>query len=511
MHGTPDAQNQGKKRTPSVTDSFNRQIQEDEQRMARERVPRQESTSGRTGSSPRIAVIGTGASGLACAISCARAGASVTAFEKEPRAGKPILASGNGRCNFTNAHLAPSAYNDPAFVGQVLGTDPLADVLGFFDSLGLWYFADDHGRYFPASRAAASVLNVMLDACDELGIRNACDCRVQALQPPLPQSGATGWLVRYQEKPRDACRDERRDARRGAKRNARKVGMAAVEKSEPFDAVVWAAGGGSARDSLGKLGVVVTDERPVLCPLATDTSMTSGLDGVRAACRARLFPAGAAGSTAGPLFDDRGEVLFRPYGISGIVTFDMSRFAHPGDIAELDLLPGFSEERLEDALADRLRAHPSRYATPDGILSLLEGIAHPALGAKIVRLTRDKAGKGTADATAENRAFGPAFARQCARLLKHYRMSVLGVADESHAQVTRGGVATGQVDPATLAVLDPGLRGLFVCGEALDVDGACGGFNLSWAWLSGMVAGRSSADYAFANGAGTLSAQARML
>ncbi len=429
---------------------------------------------GGAGLGPRVAIVGGGASGLACAVACARAGGRPTVFEAGARMGRPILASGNGRCNLTNAHLSPQAYNRPDFVARALGGRGVADVLSFFDDLGVWCLPDDQGRYYPASRSASSVLDPLLGACDELGVGLRTGSRVTRLEPPRPGAGATGWVVSHVDRdPAGPCSRGGR-ARAGAVREGREVG-------EPFDAVVWAAGGGSPSPVLSGLGVRVTEERPALCPLATETDLVSGLDGVRAPCRLRVLPRAQPDGPAA--FDARGEVLFRPYGISGIVTFDASRRALPGDVVELDLLPDFDERRLRDELVGRTRSHPARYASPEAALTLLDGIAHPALGAKVVRVARGRAAGAGLEETAE----------AAAALLKRYRLRVTGTADPGRAQVTRGGVATDQVDPETLGATAPHLTGLFVCGEALDVDGCCGGFNLSWAWLSGVTAGERAA------------------
>ena len=140
-----------------------------------------------------------------------------------------------------------------------------------------------------------------------------------------------------------------------------------------------------------------------------------------------------------------GEVLFRDYGLSGIAIFDLSRCARPGDVITLDLTCGLSESRAR------------RLAEAAGGCS---GLLDPVIAAEL---------KGSLD------------------IARDLRLVVSGPAEPQRAQVTRGGLLTAQFDPATLEALE--LPGLFASGEALDVDGACGGFNLAWAWKSGLVAG----------------------
>ena len=184
----------------------------------------------------------------------------------------------------------------------------------------------------------------------------------------------------------------------------------------------------------------------MLCPLAceapTGVSLAS-LDGRRAHAVARLLRNGTV------VAREEGEVLFRGYGLSGIAAFDLSREARAGDVVSLDLTCGLDEGRARDLVR-----------AADGCAGILD----------------------------------PSIARELndsLELARDLRLVVRGPAEPERAQVTRGGLVTGQFDPATLEAR--GMPGLFACGEALDVDGACGGFNLAWAWKSGMVAGGAAA------------------
>ena len=147
--------------------------------------------------SPHIIVVGAGASGLACAIAAAESGASVSVFEAGPRPGRSIMASGNGRCNFCNADLGSGRYNDPTFVQRAFeacADGPVPEVLGFFERLGLWHTCDEEGRYFPRSRCAASVLDVLLNRIDELGVRLWIESRVSSVA-----CSAGRWTVELED------------------------------------------------------------------------------------------------------------------------------------------------------------------------------------------------------------------------------------------------------------------------------------------------------------------------
>lgn len=389
-----------------------------------------------------VIVIGAGASGLAAAVSAAVSGARVLLVEASAKPGRSILASGNGRCNFANADLAPERYNDPAFVAGVMGADPLRPILGFFERLGLWYVADDEGRLFPRSRAAASVLDVLMGALETYGVE---------------------------------LRLERRVARVSRRSDRFTVEFDDGEAVEAH-AVVWAAGGGSARTVAAGLDLPLVEERPALCPLACAPRPNKALDGVRAQCGVSLLSRGRR------VWGSEGEVLFRTYGLSGIVVFDASRLARPGDELELDLVPDIEEGRLADVLSRRVSDRRRLLATPEGCLRFFDGALHPKLATHFAGALLGPANRSRPDEDLPERM---------AHALKSWRFRVEGPADRSNAQVTQGGLATGAFDPRTLSCLE--VPGFLACGEALDVDGECGGLNLAWAWSSGMVAGVSAA------------------
>lgn len=378
-----------------------------------------------------VCVVGGGAAGLAAAITCAEDGASTVVLERDLECGRTILATGNGRCNFSNANLSPAAYNQPDFVGTTCGPLFLDDVLDFFRDCGLVWAVED-GRLYPASFQAASVRNVLLARARKAGVVEACGRAVTAVSAQV-NGGVAGFRVTFEGEAPELC------------------GTLAARR------VVWATGGGTS-DALAGLGLSMVPTQPVLCPLACDSVdglPLARLDGRRAHAALTLLRNGL------PLACERGEVLFRPYGVSGIAVFNLSRVAKPGDALVVDLLPQTGEDDLAQVLS---------HGTP------LDGAVDPA----IAQVLLDAA-----------RARGDASPAALSRAVKHVTLTVRGLADTNHAQVTRGGLAVEGFSPRTLqSKVAPGL---FAAGEALDVDGACGGFNLSWAWASGMVAGAAAA------------------
>jgi len=373
----------------------------------------------------RVFVIGGGAGGLTAAIAAARAGADVTIWEKANRVGKKILKTGNGRCNLSNRNVGPWAYNHPEFVAPVLEEMPCETLLDFFSELGLWTVADSEGRIYPCSDTAASVLDVLRLGCAEAWAREVCSTEALALHP---EKG--GWRLELQN---------------GANHHA--------------DRVIVATGGGT--NLLKGLEQPMVPFSPVLCPLRTDIGPIRGLTGLRVKCRARLLRGKKT------VADERGEILFRDYGVSGILALDLSRFAEKGQTLSLDLMPDMSEEALLGKLWSRMELGRA----PEEFLT---GIFHRRVAEALIRLA------------------GGTDPEDLARVIKNLTLEVYGPGDTANAQVTRGGADVSAFDPRTLSSLR--YPGLYAVGEALDIDGRCGGYNLHWAFASGLAAGRSAAE-----------------
>ena len=370
-----------------------------------------------------VAVIGGGAGGLCAAIAAARAGARVTILEKANRVGKKLLKTGNGRCNLSNEHVSPAGYNRPEFVSPLLERTDCAGLREFFGSLGLWTVADGEGRVYPLSDTASSVLDVLRLECARLGVAERCGAEVTGLTP----RAEGGFALTLRE---------------GGGLDA--------------DRVVVASGGGTAL--LRALGHPYVPFSPVLCPLKTDAEGIRGLSGLRVKCTARLLRDGRI------VHEEAGELLFRDFGVSGILALDLSRFAEPGDELSLDLLPKTDLETLT--------AHLEKQRELRSGGELLTGVFHRRLAEAVLR-------RAGSDAP-----------RRVAGVIKNYTLTVLGPGDVQNAQVTRGGAATAGFDAMTLeSRLVPGL---YCVGEALDIDGQCGGYNLHWAFVSGLAAGRSA-------------------
>lgn len=395
----------------------------------------------------RVVVVGGGAAGLAAAISAGRAGANVTIVEAGKRVGQKILKTGNGRCNLTNANVQLTDYYNGAAIMPLLEEYPTSKVLGFFGELGLLVTEEDEGRIYPFSNTANTVLDVLRDACKWSGVDVRCGqevCEITAMQP--------GYRV--------TCTNK---------------------SSFDADRVIIATGGGT--DLLSALGHTVEPFIPVLCPLKTDTKPLKGLAGVRARARVSAF---ADEDATDPVAVRYGEVQFRDFGLSGIVIFDMSREVGAGATLSLDFLPQLSPSQCNNYFSAKYASLSTNVSelfgrTPN-FTELMCGCFHTRVNDAVVRMAGFKPSE-------------PATAKTLPKLAaaaKDFRVRVTGLAEVNQAQATRGGASPWEFDSLTL---ESRMRaGVYAVGETLDVDGRCGGFNLHWAWASGIAAGTAAAQ-----------------
>ena len=389
----------------------------------------------------RIVIIGGGASGLMAAIQAARGGASVTLLERNEKPGKKLLATGNGRCNLTNLLQKESCYHGDQreFAWKVIGGFPADRTIAFFSSLGI-YTKNRDGWIYPNSDQAASVLQVLLMEASSLKVKM---------------------------KTREAVR------------SVKKVGCTFLTETETWkyesDAVIVACGSPAssiegASDTACAIaesfGHTVIPFRPALVPLRGQGSWFSKWAGVRISASATLILAGADART------ETGEIQLTDYGISGIPVFQLSRFAVRAldegcsVLVRLDFLPGYERENLHTYLEWRREQCP-----------------YKTLQQSLIGLVPDRLIPLVASAEAD--------IPQTVSFLKGFPVGIRGAASLAQAQVCSGGISTAELTEHLESMKIPGL---YFVGEAVDVDGSCGGYNLQWAWSSGAAAGIHSRE-----------------
>ena len=400
-----------------------------------------------------IAVIGGGASGFAAAIEAKTIlpKAKVVILEKLDRVGRKILATGNGRCNLSNINLSADHYHGSVKnIMRIISATPSAKE--FFGSIGVICSADAKGRIYPRSNSAATVLSALRLRAEELGIIERC-----------------GFEANFIESTPEYFR----------------ISSASGEKY-PCRRVIVAAGGyaapqfgtdGSVIRLLRSKGCHTTKICPAVAPLRVRPELLRGLKGVRAKGRVMAYTGGRL------LKEEVGEIQFTDTALSGICVFNMAHLVSQYDgrlTLRLDLAADMDQEQLDGYL--RVIQYQRARQTAE---ELLTGIFPRSLA---VYLTKKALGKPLTVLISELR---DTELKQVSQFIKKLDFEVLGSAPWKDAQVTSGGISGECVDERLQLRSE---KGIFLCGEILDVDGDCGGYNLQWAWSSGILAGRSCAD-----------------
>jgi len=369
---------------------------------------------------------------------------SVLLLEKNDRVGRKLLSTGNGRCNLLGTRVDASNYHGSGknTALALLTRMPPAFVMHTFEEMGLVLREEREGRVYPLSGQASSVLDVLRAACDRLAVRTRCGVDAAGIAP-------MDGRFRIDTKAGDAIFADR-------------VIVAAGGKAAPA-----LGADGAAHALLSSLGHGIAPPFPALSPLKLPAERIRGLKGIRLQAGLTLSAHHKAARR------EEGEILFTEYGVSGIPAMQLSRFVEKNSSLAIHLL---GKEAAEAQIRLRLRLFAG-----EPMENFFTGLLHKRIGLALLR----EAGIRPAAPVSEADIGG------LLPLLTEWRLPVLGVLPFQHAQSTAGGALLGEFDGQTLASLR--VPGLYACGEALDVDGGCGGYNLLWAWVSGIAAGEAAA------------------
>lgn len=374
-------------------------------------------------------IIGGGASGIAAAILLARKGRKVVVIEAQDRALKKVLASGNGRCNLSNTAISPDRYNAPDFVKPALAAFD-GKLKDFFTSLGL-ELREEEGRIYPYSLSANNAVSALLRTALSSGAEIICGTKVKKIEK-------SGKLFR----------------------------VYADGKEFESENLIFATGSNatSGFDSLSllaPLGHGFTKRYASISYIPCHS--VKGAAGVRARAALRLV------CDDKDVFDGRGELLFKDNALSGILAFEASsryvRALRKGKICKgiIDFVPDRTEKEVEEFLST------CGLTCIDALCAYL----HRALAVAVAKRAGVE-GKATDKA------------QKLAHALKNFTVDFEGNCDIKNAQAVCGGLELCDFDSRTLE--SGKVEGLYALGEALDVDGDCGGFNLHWAWASAYAA-----------------------
>lgn len=402
----------------------------------------------------QVLIVGGGASGLMAAITAAEHGAKVTLIEKNKIVGKKLLVTGNGRCNFTNRDQSPGHYRggDSAFVKRALAAFSMEDAVHFFERIGIRVKERD-GWLYPASGQAASVVDVLRLEAERLHVKFACNTEIKKI--------------------------EQKDGRFLAKTEGWTYEGGALVLACGSKAAPETGSDGDGYRFAEAFGHTVTGPFPALTGLVAEERDCGKLAGVRVEALVTL----RVGSEE---YRDSGEVQFTSYGLSGIPIFQISRYASAALAAgksgavSLDFWPDISGEETEQQLEERARMLGERRGA-----DLLLGVFPEKLSKLLLARADISAQKRGAD-------WNETDIRALAGQIKSMRFCITRCRGFEHAQVYAGGVPLAQLRGISMESIF--VPGLYLAGELLDVDGACGGYNLQWAWTSGFLAGRAVAE-----------------
>lgn len=401
-----------------------------------------------------VGVIGCGAAGMMAAITAARAGHKVTIFEHNSKAGKKILTTGNGKCNFTNKNINASNYNAEAreLFEQVYSEFTNRDALDFFDEIGITPF-EKNGYYYPRSGQASSVVSELIYEINKLKIKLKFNVNITKVE-------------------KGTC-----------------FKVTANDYAYEFDRLIIATGSkaapltgadGSGYDLAKELGHTVITPKPALCGLTTDTEGFTSMSGVRCNAKVSLFINEELKKS------EIGEIQFTDYGISGIAIFQLSdlvvKALYNLKKAEekkvyigIDFAPDMEKDKLAEYLTRRKNNNPEKSTK-----ELLEGFVNSNVALYIA---------GLYNSVASESKLGSDTSKQMdilADIIKCVKMRVSGNLSFDKCQVCSGGIPCNELKSTLESKI---CDGLYFAGEIVDVNGDCGGYNLQWAWSSGAVAG----------------------
>jgi len=380
-----------------------------------------------------VAIIGGGAAGLACAAMLAKENFNgVTLIERGERLGKKLSATGNGQGNVTNADMNISHYysDDLGKIERLISSFDNEAVVRFLSSLGGLFGADEKGRVYPASRQASSVTDLLRNYIVKRGVEVKTDFFASDI------SFSNGFFIINGEI------------------SSRKVIM---------------CGGGKAQKSFGsdgnmyslakKFGHTVTPLYPSLVQLKTDTEHIKTLRGIR--CDVAL----SAIADGRVIASSKGDVIFTEYGISGNAVFALSpKIADlKGCSLSISFLPCFKDGEILSAIKNRLALGVERG-------ELLGGILNNQIGRAVMKRVNG--------ASPEEILYS----------LRNFTLLFKGTLGFDYAQVTKGGIPLKETDEGLQSLKR---EGLYFCGEILNVDGDCGGYNLQWAFSSAYAAAKA--------------------
>lgn len=396
------------------------------------------------------AVIGSGAAGMMCAIRAAEKHKDkrVVVLEKADRVGKKLLVTGNGRCNLSHLGADEKSYHGEGssdLINILFENYNPSRVISYFHELGLLTRADSEGRVYPLSNQASSVLDVLRKRMAELGIREMCRADIRGIQ-----KSSQGYEIFTAD----------------SHIYAEKLVIAAGGRND------YAGRDSSSKDIIRMLSLSVCPLSPSLSPARVNGDSLRSLKGIRADAEVTLIQNGIA------VKSQRGEVQFAEDALSGICVFNLSRETNRnGGEISVNLLPDYSEKEIYNEIHTRISRNKNAPAS-----EIFTGMFHKNIGLNLLKSCGIKP-SALCDDISEKEI------KKLCKNISDWRFVCEKSRDFKKAQVTAGGIRLSEIDPHTFESKKH--KGLYIIGEILDIDGDCGGYNLQFAFASGMCAGDS--------------------
>lgn len=414
-----------------------------------------------------VIIIGGGPSGLMASIAAAESKAKVLLIDKGNKLGRKLAISGGGRCNVTNRlsvdEIIRHIPGNGRFLYGAFSVFNNEDIIRFFENLGIELKEEDHGRMFPVSDRAQSVVDALLKQMEDLGVEIKVNSPVKDV---LYEDGQTAGVL----------------LESGENIPSKAVVVASGGKSVPHtgstgDGFPWAEAAGHTISELFPTEVPVTSAENFI-----KEKTLQGLS-LRDVSLSVLNPKGK------PLITHRMDMIFTHFGISGPAVLRCSQFVVKAQkkwkldevIVSLDALPDQNQETVFQDLQKTMKEEPKK-----AVKNALKGIVPERYLLFLLERSDIDPSALCASISIEKLR---AFAESC----KQFRFSVNGTLPLEKAFVTGGGVSVKEIEPKTMA--SKLMPGLYFCGEVLDIYGYTGGYNITSALITGRLAGENAADY----------------
>jgi len=398
-----------------------------------------------------VIIIGAGASGLMAAIAAGRKGSSVLVIEHKDKAGKKILATGNGKCNYTNLLQEDHCYrcDNSLFPQKVLRLFDTDNTIEFFKKLGI-YPKEKNGYLYPNSEQSASVVQVLLMECRRLGVKfNYNEKIIKFVKPNFTLITDQGTYY--------------------GKNLILATGGCASSKL---------GSDGSGYDYAKFFGHSIIKPLPALVQLKSSDKYRKTISGVRIVGNIKAY------GNDKVIGEETGEMVFTDYGISGIPIMQISRFVAKAldKKNKVKLIIDFLMDKRKNEVIDILK-YRITYGKGKSVEEMMVGLFNNKLSYVMIL-------KSNIDPTMICDKLKAKDLEKLADNIKEFTMIIIDTNSFDKAQVTAGGVSTLEINEKTME--SKITKGLYLSGELVDVDGTCGGYNLQWAWSSGYVAGTSA-------------------